>query len=164
MHAFLTRFNIRTKLFALVVLSVLSLLVVGTIAAVVVRQTMVDGRVASMRAVVEAAYGIAERLEHDVTSGRLTHEQALERFRETVHGMRYNGGADYLMAYDKSGFNIAHGADAKLEGTDRSQAKDPTGKLYIQELMDVAAGPGEGSSHTCIRGPAPRCRCRSSST
>ena len=61
--------------------------------------------------------------------------------------MGYNGGADYLMAYDLQGVNIAHGADAKLEGTDRSGAKDPSGKFYLREMMAVAKDATRSTSH-----------------
>jgi methyl-accepting chemotaxis protein len=145
MQVVLRNITIRTKLFGLLALSLVSLAAVGGAGALAVRDTMFEDRVTELRAIVEAAHGVAARYAADVEAGRKTKDAALAAFRETLHGMRYNGGADYLMAYDMRGVNIAHGADAKLEGTDRAGAKDPSGKLYIREMMALAAAKGEGT-------------------
>lgn len=46
----------------------------------------------------------------------------------------------YVMVYDKSGTNIAHGANAKLIGKNLIELKDPDGKLIVKGLVDTAFG------------------------
>jgi cytochrome c len=44
----------------------------------------------------------------------------------------------YIVVYGLDGHVFAHGANEKLIGTDQSQAKDPDGKAFVTERIDMA--------------------------
>jgi hypothetical protein len=52
----------------------------------------------------------------------------------------------YVIVYDLTGKNLAHGANPKLVGKDLIGLKDPDGKLLNQILVDLAKQKGKGWS------------------
>jgi signal transduction histidine kinase len=52
----------------------------------------------------------------------------------------------YVIVYDLTGKNLAHGANAKLVGKDLIGMKDPDGKLLNKILVDLAKEKGKGWS------------------
>jgi signal transduction histidine kinase len=52
----------------------------------------------------------------------------------------------YVIVYDLTGKNLAHGANAKLVGKDLIGMKDPDGKLLNKMLVDLAKEKGKGWS------------------
>jgi cytochrome c len=50
----------------------------------------------------------------------------------------------YIFVQDVKGNMLAHGKNAGLVGKDLSGLKDADGKLFVQEMMKLAAGPGSG--------------------
>jgi cytochrome c len=44
----------------------------------------------------------------------------------------------YIVVYGLDGHVFAHGQNEKLIGTDQSQAKDPDGKAYVAERIELA--------------------------
>lgn len=51
---------------------------------------------------------------------------------------KYVKGDLYLVAYDMNGVVLAHGFNKTLIGRDLSKAKDPDGRTYVQERVDMA--------------------------
>ncbi|MDR3506665.1 MAG: cache domain-containing protein [Caulobacteraceae bacterium] len=51
---------------------------------------------------------------------------------------KYAKGDLYLVAYDMTGKVLAHGFNQSLIGRDLTKAKDPDGKSYVQERIDMA--------------------------
>jgi cytochrome c len=50
----------------------------------------------------------------------------------------------YIMVYDLNGKCVAHGADQSRVGKDLIDAKDPDGKLYVKERVEIAKSKGKG--------------------
>ena len=50
----------------------------------------------------------------------------------------------YIYAQGLNGVMLAHGANAKLIGQDHLQMKDPSGKLFVQEMVKIAKTKGNG--------------------
>jgi cytochrome c len=44
----------------------------------------------------------------------------------------------YIVVYKTDGVVLAHGANEKLVGTNQKDAKDPDGKTFVQERIDLA--------------------------
>ena len=59
-------------------------------------QRMFDDRIDKLRAVVQAAIGVAQSLQDQVAAHQITREQALAPFRDDVHAMRFDAGTGYL--------------------------------------------------------------------
>jgi cytochrome c len=50
----------------------------------------------------------------------------------------------YIFAYDLTGKCVAHGANQKMIGIDLSGMKDPDGKEYVKERIEIAKTKGKG--------------------
>jgi len=60
----------------------------------------------------------------------------------------------YLALYDLTGKCLAHGADPGRVGKDFMEAKDPDGKPFIKERIEVAKAKGKGWQDYKFRNPA----------
>jgi cytochrome c len=50
----------------------------------------------------------------------------------------------YIFVYDMSGKCVAHGFNQKMIGKDLVDMKDPDGKLYVKERIEIAKTKGKG--------------------
>ena len=60
----------------------------------------------------------------------------------------------YLALYDTSGKCLAHGADAARVGKSFLDAKDPDGKFFIKERIEIAKAKGMGWQDYKFKNPA----------
>jgi methyl-accepting chemotaxis protein len=132
MLTILSRLRLRTKLTLVLGLSVLALLAsVGAGASAMYRR-MVDDRIAKLQAVLDTTMSLAKGLEAQVVAQHMTRDQALERMREDIHQIRYDGDA-WVTVYNWDGIVLAHGTQPAMEGKPGT-AKDSNGKT----VMDLA--------------------------
>ncbi|MFZ6872552.1 cache domain-containing protein [Undibacterium sp. Di27W] len=50
----------------------------------------------------------------------------------------------YITVNDMNGKNLAHGANAKMQGKDLLDLKDADGKLFVRERLELAKAKGKG--------------------
>ncbi len=50
----------------------------------------------------------------------------------------------YIFVYDMNGKCVAHGANPKMIGKDLAEMKDPDGKAYVKERIEIARTKGKG--------------------
>jgi signal transduction histidine kinase len=67
-------------------------------------------------------------------------------YNEITTGTTFKDRDLYVIVYDLTGKNLAHGANAKLVGKDLIGLKDPDGKLLNKILVDLAKEKGKGWS------------------
>ena len=60
----------------------------------------------------------------------------------------------YLFAIDFNGMILAHGGNPKLVGQSFLEMKDPTGKYFIKEQLDLAKSKGSGWNEYMWTNPA----------
>jgi cytochrome c len=60
----------------------------------------------------------------------------------------------YVALYDMSGKCVVHGADPARVGKDFMDAKDPDGKLFIKERIEMAKAKGKGWQDYKFKNPA----------
>jgi methyl-accepting chemotaxis protein len=135
----LSRLRLRTKLVLLLGLSALAVVVSVAFGALTARDRMSDDRVDKLRAIVQSTVAIARGLETQVTAKTLTHEQAVERLRETIHLIRFDNGSGYITMSLTDGTVLIHGTDPSREGKP-SVAADSSGRpisaLYGEGLRN----------------------------
>src|SRR5689334_17638741 len=107
MHLF-NRMPIRYKLYAMVTLAALALAGAVGLSANILYHRMLDDRIDKMRTATEIATGYAQSLEDQVKAGKLTHADAIERWRATAHAMRYDGQGGYFFAAAQDGTVLMH--------------------------------------------------------
>ena len=111
----------------------------------------INMRSAEMQALVETGLGVAAQLHKAEKDGSLTHDQALIRFHDTISAMRF-GDAGYLFAYRMDGTVLVLPPTPQVEGTNRMDTKDPTGRFTIRELIAAARN---GGGTTMVLYPRP---------
>ncbi|MCB5200945.1 methyl-accepting chemotaxis protein [Neorhizobium sp. T786] len=77
-------------------------------------------------------------------SGAMTREHAQAEAMKAIGGMRYDGGNGYFWINDMRPYMVMHPINAKLNGTDLSQNKDPNGKFLFVEFVETVKAGGEG--------------------
>lgn len=133
----LNRMPIRYKLYAVVALAALALAGAIGLSANTLYDRMLADRIAKMRAAVEIASGYAQSLEDQVKAGKLTHADAVDRFRIAAHAMHYDGESGYVFAAAQDGTMIMH-PRTEFEGT--SGPVDAAGKPIMPILLAAVRG------------------------
>jgi methyl-accepting chemotaxis protein len=133
----LNRMPIRYKLYALVALAALALVGAVGFSADLLYNRMLEDRVDKMRAATDMAAGYAQSLEDQVKAGKLTRAEAMARFREAGHAMRYDGEGGYVYAAGQDGVFVLHPRSA-IEGT--TGPTDATGRLIMPQLIAAVQG------------------------
>ena len=65
-------------------------------------------------------------------------------YDEFNHGKVFKDRDLYIVVYDLTGKNLAHGANQKLVGKDLISLKDPDGVPVVQRFVDLAKEKGKG--------------------
>ncbi len=141
----LDRLKISTKLWLLVALAAVALVAATALAGTILGDRMMTERVAKMRSIVDAAAGVAQSLEDQVGAGALTRDQAIERFRSVIHGMRYDGAVGYLTVNRLDGISVANGAAPQNEGKSQLGLKDAVGTPIVAEMTALMKRQAEGT-------------------
>ncbi len=102
-----------------------------------------DARRDQLRSVVEVAFKAVDGQYAAFKAGKITEAEAQDRAKSVLRSMRYNA-TDYIFVQDDNMVTIVHGARPDQEGVDGKATKDPTGKLFVQEMHKVAAEQGQG--------------------
>ena len=95
------------------------------------------GAQTSQDAVALVKEGIAYYQAH----GRAT---AMREFTVPTGKFRRFGGEVYMTVYDLNGLCLAHGQEPAKVGVDALNSKDPDGKPFIRERIQIAKAKGKG--------------------
>ncbi len=137
------KMTLRARLWALVALAGAVSIALAASALWLNQRSMLEDRKETLRSVVQAAHGLATGYEAEVKAGRLTREQAFERFKANVNTMFYNG-KDYIFAQNMSYQTIIHPVRPDVIGKDQRDNKDSNGVYFVRALVDTARNQGDG--------------------
>jgi methyl-accepting chemotaxis protein len=138
-----TRLRLRTKLALLLAVSTLAVVLSIGCGALMLRDRMVDDRVDKLRAVTQSTLAIARGLESQVATGTLTREQAIDKLRQVIHLIRFDGGTGYVTVSSTDGTGIINGIEPAREGK-ASTAKDANGTSITALSAAVLRDSDEG--------------------
>ena len=137
------RLPVGTRLLLLVSAALLGIAALTAVFLVTERALIQQERENAVRQTVEAAHGIVTYFENQARQGQLSTEAAKQHALASVQGLRYSG-KEYFWVQDSAGIMLMHPIQAKLNGTNMASFKDPDGKLFFQEMMDVVRVNGAG--------------------
>src|SRR5262245_1008143 len=100
--------SIRYKIYAVVLLTAFALAGAVGMSASILHGRMLQDRVDKMRTAAEVAAGYVALLEDEVKAGRLSRADAIARWRQAAHAMRYDGEGGYVFAAAQDGTVIMH--------------------------------------------------------
>jgi methyl-accepting chemotaxis protein len=135
--------RLRTKLALLLGLSAIAVVVSIACSAWMLRDRMIEDRVDKLRAVVQSTIAIGRGLEAQVAARTLTHDQAMDRMRDAIHLMRYDGGNGYVAMSSIDGTTLIHGTNPSLEGKQGS-AVDSNGRSIVALEAEALRNSDEG--------------------
>jgi methyl-accepting chemotaxis protein len=144
--------RLAVRLQLIVATSLLSLLVIGGLAVAEGYNRMWDARVDKLRAMTQQTVSIAADLEQRIQAGKLSRDQAIRQFRDSIRPIRYDSGTGYYFAYGMDGTTLVLGPTPEVEGTSRIGFADSDGKLLVQAMIAVAR---QGGGVVAYRYPKP---------
>ena len=137
------KLTLQAKLWALVVLAGAICIALAASALWLNQRSTLEDRKETLRSVVQTAHGLAAGYDAEVKAGRLTREQAFERFKANINTMFYNG-KDYIFVLGTAYQAVIHPVRPDVIGKDQRDMKDANGIFFSREMVDTARNKGEG--------------------
>lgn len=131
------KLTLAARLYILLGGMVLGLLLLGGYSVLELRNYILEDRKVMIRSLVESASGVIQ-VQYDLfKAGTITEAEAQRLAKDNLRKSRYNDGADYFFIYDLAGNNIMHASKPEREGTSQIDSKDPNGKDYIRQWIEL---------------------------
>jgi methyl-accepting chemotaxis protein len=127
-----------TRILLLVILALASLIAVGAFVIGQSRGLLWEQKKSDIKHIVEAAATLVAGFERRAAAGEMSRERAQAEAKKAIAAIRYGGGKEYVFVYDYKGINVVHPVKPDWVGTDRIDERDPTGKYFIREFIEVA--------------------------
>ncbi len=137
------KFGIGIKIHAITVAALLGVLAAIAMAAISLRDEVVDARSARTQQLVEVARGVLAAHEAQVRAGKLGEAEARKAAIETLRTVRYADG-DYFYIIDEQARMVMYPIKPALEGADMLGTKDPEGRALFVDMLTVARNQGSG--------------------
>ncbi len=139
----LSRLKLSTKLFlqVAIILICCSLVLVWTF--LQFRQRVFEEKMVATKHVVHVAYSLVAQYEESVKKGEMKLPDAQKQALKELQNLRYAQN-EYFWVNDLTPRMIMHPFNTALNGTDLSDNKDPSGKRFFVEMVNVAKEKGEG--------------------
>ena len=109
-----------------------------------VRKTLLEDVELQLRTQTQTAVSFIENIYKLQQSGALTEEQAKKEAADFVRNLRYEGDAGYFWIDTYEGINVVLLGRSEVEGKSRIDSTDPTGKKFIQEMIQNGRQSGGG--------------------
>ena len=134
---------VAARLFAIAVLSTVALIVVVTIEAVSISNSLKEQKQLELKHLVENAIGVLDGSRKQAMAGEFSEDEAKTRAYAIISQMRYGNG-DYFWINDLNNVIMMHAAKPELNGKDLTGLKDPDGVYIFQEFNKVVKQAGGG--------------------
>lgn len=92
----------------------------------------------------QVAVSILEQFHQKQESGALTEEEAKKQAADVIRELRYNDGSGYFWIDTYEGVNVVLLGREETEGKSRIDATDPSGRHFIQEMIENGKKEGGG--------------------
>ncbi len=143
-----------TRILLLAVLAVSLLSLIGLMIIHEGQSQLFEQKKNDIRHIIETAAGVVADYDKRAIAGEMTREQAQEQAKRALSAMRYEG-QEYLFVTTGEGVNIVNPAVPKLIGTNMFNLRDPNGKYFVQELLEIGKNNGRGfASYSFPRPPS----------
>jgi methyl-accepting chemotaxis protein len=131
------KLTLKARLYFMLASMLLGLVLLGGYSVFDLRSHILEEKKLSIQAIVDSGMGVIQTQYELYKEGKITEQEAQRLARDNLRKSRYNNGADYVFIYDLDGVNLMHAAKPEREGKNWLDSKDPNGKLYIKEWIDL---------------------------
>jgi methyl-accepting chemotaxis protein len=128
--------TLKARLYAMLASTLIGLIVLGGYSVLDLRARILEEKKLAIKALVDSAMGVIQQQYDLYKAGKLTEDEAKRLAKDNLRKSRYNG-TDYFFIYDFNGVNLMHAAKPEREGNSFIDSKDPNGKAYIKEWIDL---------------------------
>ena len=135
--------KISTRLLFNVVVAAIALVALSAFALSQIRTLLMEDRMVKTQNIVETAHGLLGHYAKLADSGAMTKDEAQKAALAALADLRYAEN-EYFFVQDLHSVMLMHPIAKKLIGKNLSGLKDPTGKLFNQEMTNLATSKGEG--------------------
>lgn len=137
--------TLKSRLFILLGSMLLGLALLGGYSVFSLRTHILNEKKLAIQAIVESGMGVIQEQYDLYKAGKLTEQEAQRLAKDNLRKSRFNNGADYLFIYDLNGINLMHASKPEREGKNFMDSKDPNGKPYIKEWIDLLKKSGSAN-------------------
>jgi methyl-accepting chemotaxis protein len=135
--------KIRTRLYLLLIATIVMVLIPFTNIIIDYKQDLMTAKEVKTRQIIEVSYGVLEHFQQQHQLGILSQDQAQTQAKEAINRLRYEDN-DYFWINDLTPNMVMHPIKPDLNGKNLSSVKDPTGKALFLDMVSVAKAKGEG--------------------
>lgn len=108
-----------------------------------INKTVEADTVNKLQNLVDAAYGVIDHYNGEVTNGKMNEEQAKSLAKDEIKRLRY-GSNEYFWINDYTPTMVMHSIKPEMDGQNMSDYKDPTGLKLFVAFVDVVKAQGKG--------------------
>lgn len=130
----LRKLSVKSKLWIIIVISLLSILLVEGVFLLSLKEDLLEEKKQRTKSVVEAAYDIIDYYYTQSKEQKITEQEAQKCVKDLIRHMRYDR-TEYFWVNDLNGFMLSH-PHFNLEGKDQSGLTDVNGKRIIQAFIE----------------------------
>jgi methyl-accepting chemotaxis protein len=143
MREWFANMTIRGKLRMILTVSILALVLVGSLSVITLKQNLLEEKRLKTKHVVETAHGIVGYQYRLFQDGKLSEKEAKQGAINSLRALRYEGN-EYFWINDMKPVMIMHPYKPEMEGKDQSASEDPTGKKFFLEFVSTVKNRGAG--------------------
>jgi len=144
---FLRTLSINLRLWILLGLVVSGLLIILTLALFQIRSTLMLEKVTQVRTLIETAQGVEEHFKKQVDQGKFPLAEAQKSALAVLSDLRFDDDNYFWVVGLDDSRMLMHPVKPELIGTDTRSIKDPTGSLFVADMLKRAGSEGEGFEH-----------------
>ncbi|MBF0420245.1 MAG: cache domain-containing protein [Magnetococcales bacterium] len=140
---FLQQMRVNTRIWIMLIVIFTGIVSGGMIQILIERSELLEHKKMLANVLVESAYSVLNHYHELETKGELNRDQAQQQAQKVVRSLRYRD-TEYFWINDMHPNMVMHPYKPKLDGTDLSNFKDPTGKALFVEFVKVVKQSGAG--------------------
>ncbi|MBF0417964.1 MAG: cache domain-containing protein [Magnetococcales bacterium] len=140
---FLQQMRVNTRLWLMLILIFIGVVAGGMLQLSIERRDLMEHKKMLANVLVESAYSVLQHFQALEAKGELTREVAQKQAMAAVKSMRYRE-VEYFWINDMHPKMVMHPYKPKLDGTDLSDFKDPTGKFLFNAFVKTVRESGAG--------------------
>jgi methyl-accepting chemotaxis protein len=141
--SFIDNIKISKKLFSLVIVSILSLTLLGYVSTSMIHEQLYKAKKEKVKSIIETAVSITDNINKEMNHGRYTKEEAIVELRKVITGIRYGeDDKDYIFAFYNNGEMVAHPIKPELNEKNLYDFKKEGIQLFKLMIDEAKKGGG----------------------
>lgn len=129
--------TLAVRLYILLGSMLFGLVLLGGYSAFELRAQILEEKKLALQALVDSSVGVIQEQYDLFKAGKISEADAQRLAKDNLRKSRYNNGSDYFFIYDFGGDNLMHAVKPEREGKNFIDSKDPNGKDYIRQWIEL---------------------------